>query len=383
MSLFFVGSINSPSSSNAGVAGQIAQLGLIAGLKSEGLEHVISYSPVSCFPKCPKIFFKHEKHKEDGVTFTYLPFINIPLFKWISINLSLLFYLLLLTKKNDHILSYNYSYPSGWPIYILKLFRKVRMGVIVFDINIPGETVNKNFFNYFNLYSYKYLLPKVDKLIAITPNIVKDFRKSGSSIVLHGGVNKVYEPSYFTNTEQLTVGYAGGLDDFNGIKILINSVLKQKGKFHLNIMGKGPLLAYVQEVANTSSFITYHGSLPHDDALRILLSCDILACLRLTKTISTDYLFPSKYLEYLSLGKLVICTPLNVTDSKDLHKRSLVIESESEGAVDEILNKVLLMTDSEIKLKHTSAQAYIRFHLWDRQTIRIINYIYGEKIDIS
>jgi len=102
---------------------------------------------------------------------------------------------------------------------------------------------------------------------------------------------------------------AGTLNEANGVHILLQAFSMLDGiHYKLRIAGSGPLEKDVRYAAVRDARIEYCGYLAYENVLRLYQTADVLLNLRLTNTIRTKYLFPSKLMEYLLSGRPVIST---------------------------------------------------------------------------
>jgi hypothetical protein len=365
----------------SGQAGLIAQKAIIKGLSSANvinLKDIYTYSPYRVFPFSKKIIVPYSKRSEGEASFHNIPYINIPLLKWLSLNLSLLFLFLINGKRSDTVISYNMSYPSGWvPALLMKTRFIERYIPIMFDIDIPGVTVKRTLLTYFNFLSYKLLLKRMSKVICITKMIKDDFCGNVDTLIINGGLNS--ELIKFINSpgrmkvepgnRKLKIGYAGGLEDFNGIRMIVDffkhSPLAKKFEFHC--AGSGSLVDLVSDQSDIG--IKYYGLLTYEESLRLLDSSDILVCLRFTKSLNTKYVFPSKLIEYISLGKKMVVTDLPITDF-NVYDLAEVIKEESLEAL-----SIALSQSVENLAANTIIEEFIDYFNWDMQCNKIVEFV--------
>jgi hypothetical protein len=373
LTIHYIGSfVNNEPDTVAGVAGQKAQKEIIDRLNDRERVQIFSYVPRMVFPKATRLVNGYYSTQYNNIYITKGFYINFPVLKWVSLNLSLIFYLILNVNKNDLVVSYNYSYPSGWPVYLAKKIIGFKDCLIAFDINIPGETVTKSFFHLMNYWSYKYLIPRVDKLVAITPNIVSDFlgENRHNAIVVEGGVSS-YRKGNYKNKEIMKIGYAGSLYDYNLIEETLLAVKTLSHICELHILGDGPLKKIVMDAAINNENITFYGQISHGECLKVLASCDVLLCLRSSRKIRTNYLFPSKYLEYIALGKIVLSTKLPLENLK--LKYSNVGESSSE--IKEAIISLKNEDDKEISRYFEDSFIFIKSKCWSVQVQRMHSFM--------
>lgn len=106
--------------------------------------------------------------------------------------------------------------------------------------------------------------------------------------------------------------YSGTLDVLRGVDRLLNAVpFIRRSDVQLWITGRGPLEASIAAAVKKDIDRTvFLGFLPRDEFLSILRLADICINPQRPDLELGRYCFPSKVLEYLSLGKVVITTPV-------------------------------------------------------------------------
>ena len=350
------------------VAGQLAQNGLVNNIKNE-LKEIYCYVPNRIFPLGSKLYVSSKKNND----VTSLFYLNLPLLRWVTLFFSVLYHSLLI-PKGANIIAYNCYYPSVLPILIARLFKGFKVSTIAYDIHIPGNTVKNSIGNWIQYYLVRFCLKRSDKVIAINRKIVDDFNLDKNSLIIHGGVERVFPPSLpvITKHNVIKVGFAGRLDRDNGIKEILN-VAQNNINPHVEfyIAGTGELVEDVRRSQN----INYLGELPHQSCIDFLKSMDILLCIRVRNEVDTRYFFPSKFYEYLSIGKPVISTKLPL-DDEELDRVCFVVEENANSitcVLDDFLSGKLDLTVLN------NSHEYIKSKVWVNQANRIMCFVRGDK----
>jgi glycosyltransferase involved in cell wall biosynthesis len=121
----------------------------------------------------------------------------------------------------------------------------------------------------------------------------------------------------------------------------------------LELIGDGPLLMRAKEISKRDSRVKVRGRLSYDEVLLAYKAADAIVSLRLQETFKTPYLFPSKLLEAMAVGKPLICTlPRNAPTTLQcaLRKWAIVVESEKRESVVSALK--MLTTGDMIEANH-------------------------------
>ncbi|MGX9220814.1 glycosyltransferase [Massilia varians] len=338
--LHFVGSVV-PAGSAAGnpaisAAGNICQLGVIDGLaRQSALEvvQVVSYYPNRAFPKGDLVYFGGLKGSIcREVPFVAVPYLNLPGLRVVIANLAIFLRLLRTVRSGDTVLFYNLAIPSGFVGMMLRAFRKFRFCAMIYDLNVPGQTVPDSLRWRLEFKKHELIIPRLDKVIAITQKIITDFKVGDKGIVVEGGVRSIAEVPADPLTDAgapFTMVFAGALTEYNGVAVILAAFASLEGaRFRLVIAGDGPLRKTVEQAAATDSRVVYKGMIAHQEVGKVYESANLLLCVRLTQKLDTGYFFPSKLIEYLATGKPVLTTKV-ATTNMDLPSISYIADDES------------------------------------------------------
>ena len=350
--LHFVGSVvpaGDESSADAiSQAGNLCQLGLIRGFADTAVEfiQVISYFPNRIFPAGKRPYFS-SKHRTllGDINFYALPYLNLPGLRALTVNAGVLLKLLLKARRGDVVLFYNVTIPSGLLGLLLRLIRGVHCFAMVYDIHVPGQTVPNSWRWRFEYWKHKWLLPRLDGVIAITSKILSDFNCADNGIVVEGGVAATSTVILFSPSERppttFTIVFAGRLNEDNGIELMLQAMLQLSNpELRMVIAGNGPLLNRVKMAAEKDARITCTGMISHSEVSALYRSAQLLMCIRLTKQLDTGYFFPSKLIECLATGVPVLTTRVTGGSFDPVEYAYVVDEETAEGVVAGILESM-------------------------------------------
>lgn len=314
-------------------AGNLAQLGIISAFKKIKGYHlnVFSYPPNRNWPNGKIIQYKFGYCINDGVKIFYPGYICLPVLREFCVNLFATFFLLLKARKNDNVWLYNMDIPSVLPVLVLSKILGFKVFVFAYDIHIPGQTVPNTLRWRLRNLKYKFGLKFSTGVVAITHALAKDFNVLDKSVVCHGGVDSkiigINEFDFKNDVKKFV--FAGRLENDNSICEIIDAFLMLEDKnVYLTIIGDGPLKSHVENACLKNSRINYMGKVAHSVVIREYQSAYAILCIRKYKSIETPYLFPSKLLEAISTGAIVLSTPIDFT-AGDLNSISLVLNGDS------------------------------------------------------
>ena len=170
--------------------------------------------------------------------------------------------------------------------------------------------------------------------------------------------------------------YAGGLGKQNNIRILIEACNNSKFVDQLWICGDGDELEYVK--ANTSDKIKYLGNLSNAEVLGLEKQAKVLINLRDPNVLITKYAFPSKVLEYLSVGTAVVSTVLEGIPNEYYNYVKPVFDLTIDG-VTKCIDEVLNLSDQDYKVLCDSGRLWVtKNKTATAQAQKIIEFIFQQ-----
>ena len=152
------------------------------------------------------------------------------------------------------------------------------------------------------------------------------------------------------------VMYAGGFGEQNNLRILIDACEKSSLVSKLWLCGSGDLLDYIQQ--RVSEKVCYLGNLSREDVFQRERNAKVLVNIRDPHILVTKYSFPSKILEYIAAGALVVSSNLEGIPEeyfKYIHK----IDEITVDSVKTTIDSVLSMDDRTLYEKCRDAQIWV------------------------
>ena len=176
------------------------------------------------------------------------------------------------------------------------------------------------------------------------------------NIVVEGIAPEIFGPP--KEKRKNIVMYAGGLGSDNNIKLLIDVCLSTNELDELWICGVGTDREYVESVAKTNSKVKYLGAISNEKVRELEKEAKLLVNLRQPTAQITRYSFPSKLLEYMASGSLVLSTKLEGIP-KEYFDYILTVDSLSEDDVKTVIRNVFAMSTTEYIDKVKKSQEFI------------------------
>ena len=155
----------------------------------------------------------------------------------------------------------------------------------------------------------KHDIRKYKYVVGLSEDTKFMLKKKQKFICIPGGIDlKDYKNTTLPKIDgKLKVMYSGALEKVTGVDLLIEAINKTKfDNFELIITGRGSLESFVKEKQNEK--IKYYGSLPYEEYIKLLNSANILVNPRNMNLPENKNNFPSKVLDYLAVGKVVLST---------------------------------------------------------------------------
>lgn len=363
--------LRSMTNSNPGYAGQKFDRLVMQGLIKNGCRcDALSALPLN-HHMSKQIWWNPPSETYAGIQIKYLPFINLPALKQLSLLVFSFFSVLgwgIKKRKDKVILAdvLNYSICAGGMI-AAKLLGIKLIGVVT---DMPGLMVNTegkhdNFFSQFrsitslmeqSVYhydAYVFLTHQMDDVIN---------KKHVPYIVMEGLVDSDIDntsPIPLRDNERIIL-YAGGLHERYGLKNLVEAFMLNEGSdLRLWIYGNGAFVKDLEEkYIPKDSRIIYKGVVPNEEILAAEQESTLLVNPRPTSETFTLYSFPSKNMEYMVSGRPLLTTNLPGIP-KEYHAHVYLIEDESIEGYAEAISRVISLPPEEILIKGSRAKEWI------------------------
>jgi len=375
-------------------AGNLAQIGFIDGIQHAGLklDVVLSSQPIAYFPHCATIFKSaHPVELFTGISIKLVPLVNIFLLRDVLRALYIYGYLFCWSLRNLRkervILTYNLNVPPILPTLILARLTGAKIVSILYDVAWPeGLTYGmiKTIITKMLIKIADSCISRLDGRIVITDSIAQHYAPKGHSLRVDGGITELVKSRLFPlvpfqSSEEVTLLFAGGLDEWNHIPMMLEMMRQYPDKkLKLWLAGNGALLNAVLEAAKTDNRIIYHGVLNHDQLFELYKKADVLLNLRNTKDPAMRYCFPSKLLEILAVGKPVITTSIAHID-EEYGPYCFVLFDETPQTLMETVQKIgAISLEERVAIGKRAREFILREHTWKQQGVRISEYLEKE-----
>lgn len=389
-------------------AGQLFQERLLGAVADAGLNvtHVFLQRPIPSFPADGRLWIRGGTGTVcRRFRATLLPFLNWGPVKTATISLSLIWNLVAWGWRfrgagTRCLLLYNDAPPWLASIAAGRLIGAVVIAVVA-DIQVPGSgSVPATPLRWLQHRLQVRALPLCDGLVVLTHNIARDFAPCVPHIQMEGAVpdrlietivaqqdleacsgdsSEPYDLDEPSRDTVVTLMYAGGLFEMKGVPLLLDAMERLPGlAYRLWITGDGPLRTSVERAAENDPRITYWGFPSYDEVLQLMRRATILINPHSTRHRSSRYVFPSKLVEYLAIGKPVITTRSTPEIADEYDGIAFVVDENPDAFANKIVEIAALSPRTRAEIGERARHFVLSQKSWTVQGERIARFITGQ-----
>lgn len=308
--LIFVGAFDLDgdlASHASSAAGNQVQIEICENLKEEAEHHemifnALVFKPLKRWPYGPIYWSMICK----GATI-YFGYLNFPIIKQLIFSVKL--FKFLLTLRPILVVKYNINFCE---IASLFAYKKIRPAAYVVAIIQDINTESGRWFAFWRNKLVMRLANSLDLVIPVSSKIVEDFGfDKGRAMIFRGGLtrqSRALLAAHDNNVKPFAV-FAGALEPYNGIDLLVEHWCLLQYPVDLHIFGKGSCVPKIKKFATHNPRIIFHGFLEEAEVTKWQSIAAINFCLRFSKNIEAGYFFPSKLFN-------IMCAPGNVFINK-------------------------------------------------------------------
>lgn len=328
-------------------------------LMCEGfVKNNVSVKTISSIPMSRKISEKilwlDKCEEENGVKYTYIPFINIKVLRQICTFLGTIVKVtkeVLNNKKEKIFICDILNTTISTTTLILSKIFKFQCWAIVTDL--PRDMQKNKKIN-------EKMQTKYDGYILITEEMNKIVNpKNKPHIVIEGlvDIRESAENNEVQKSSPRVIMYAGGLYERYGVKTLIEAFCNiQNNNVKLDLYGDGDLVPYIKSIENKK--IDFHGVVTNDKIVEAEKKATLLVNPRFTSEEYTKYSFPSKNMEYMVSGTSVLTTKLPGMP-EEYYNYVYLIEDETQRGMQKCLETLLGLNEDELDKKGKKAREFV------------------------
>jgi glycosyltransferase involved in cell wall biosynthesis len=157
-------------------------------------------------------------------------------------------------------------------------------------------------------------LQKYDLVVGLSVNIQGKLKINQKFILMEGGIDDTFyqyflKPKDRDQKKPIVIMYSGLLSKVTGVDLLLEAITKTNYKnVRFVITGKGELEELIQIAAQKDDRIDFKGHLSYEKYMEELQNSDILINPRNMDFPENQNNFPSKIIDYLAAGKVILST---------------------------------------------------------------------------
>ena len=223
----------------------------------------------------------------------------------------------------------------------------------------------------------KRLYSCIDKFVLLTePMKEKIPEADGRYIVIEGIATPEFFQKQFKDCKLRTLLYTGTLEEFSGVRDMINAFAEiPNDDYQLIICGSGTLAPFLKEQSFKDSRIIFKGLVPREEAVILQQRATALINPRKPNSKITRFSFPSKTMEYLSSGTPMIGYKLDGIPS-EYYDYFYTIDDSSEKSLRNTIVKVLSLPQEALDEKAFAAHQFIESHKTSKiQVKKILDFL--------
>jgi len=258
------------------------------------------------WPRAP-VFVKTLRKKD----IEYIGYPNLPILKHLIFSIRLVGKLR--GRGECAIIQYNaFLFENITLLAVRKFIRPAKLGCILQDVLVRLEDKSLISVMRYKISTFSIkLIRKFDLAMVIAPKLVKDFKLFDSrSFVFKGGIvdtdrllsshyqDRAVSTVYGTRSSAVSV-FAGVLEKYNGIDLLVEAWLKDEIQSTLYVYGDGSLFEHISSICVDTN-VKVMGSVPIEEVNKALDAAAFAFCMRYSRGIDQEYFFPSKIFELLN-----------------------------------------------------------------------------------
>jgi len=238
-----------------------------------------------------------------------------------------------LVQNKRAVILYNYGYINIFVNYYCKK-KNIKTILIVADHSEYYEY--RNPIRRFLAYKYSKDYYKFDYLIFLSKRLKGRYNLKNSFLMI-GGTNNIKYKNFIPTPKkgELIILYSGILSKVTGIDIYLKAIKLIKDKnIGFVFSGKGEMIEYLINRSKIDNRIEYVGFLDEETYLSLLSKANVLINPRNMNLPQNQNNFPSKILEYLAAGKVIISTKF--PNSQEFEENIFFCEANAQSIADKI-----------------------------------------------
>jgi glycosyltransferase involved in cell wall biosynthesis len=172
------------------------------------------------------------------------------------------------------------------------------------------------------------------------------------------------------------IGWIGSFGPWHGAPVLVRALAHLPGDTHLLMIGDGQQLEMCQELAReleVADRVRWTGSLPHDEAVRMLRTCDVLASPHVPLPGQRFFGSPTKIFEYMAIGRPIVASALEqIGEVLEEGVTARLVPPGRDSELAQAIAGVLDSPDRGAALGTAARNGVIAHHTWERRAAAVL-----------
>lgn len=238
----------------------------------------------------------------------------------------------------------------------LPQFRRYRKSV--------KNDIKRKVFDYFNHRFDKYI---------VFADAMREYLPNGKPCMLLEGFapETIQKPQV---REKNVAMYAGGLAEDNGIRLMVEAAHKSKLIDELWICGVGDCMDYVRSAADKK--VKYLGRLTNSEVLSYEKQAKVLLNVRNPENDLTKFSFPSKVLEYMASGGIVISSKLRGIPH-EYFEHIVLLDSYSVVDLTRCLDGVFKLSEDQFISRTKNALSFVKKKRAKERAEELLDFVFS------
>lgn len=364
-----INDIHQKTSSNPGFAVQKFSRLIVRGLLSNCVECTALSTPPVTHQYTSKVWINVGDEVEDGISYKYIPFVNIPFIKHLGVFLYSFFYVLFWSignRKDRTVMCDVLCISASCGALLASKCCGLKSVAVVTDIydqivgnNLKGihkfikrvaGYVNRKYVGAFS--HYVLLTEAMNEVVnpKHRPYTVMEALCDISDLRYSASVVKSYPK---------VIMYAGGLEERYGLKTLVEAFMSIKDDtIQLHLYGSGTYVSELQQTIKCDQRIKFWGVRSNDEIVKAEMKATLLVNPRFSTEEFTKYSFPSKNMEYMVSGTPVLTTDLPGMP-KEYHDYVFLFRRESVDGYVDAIRETMSHTEQELMTMGRKARDFV------------------------
>jgi len=311
-----------------------------------------------------KIIWRKKDETEDGISYKYIPFINLPGIRQLCQFIYVFFYALLWgigNRKEKAIVCDVLKNSLCISAICASAINRVRRVGIMTDM--PGMLVawENSFWLRMVKVINKWYLSSFHFYVFLTEAMNEVNKKNRPYFIMEGLIDASLsgnQPCQEKETPRVIL-YAGGLNERYGIRTLVEAVLSTTmDNVRLDLYGSGPMAEELKQLSSKDPRIHYYGIVPNEEVVQAEYCATLLVNPRPTTEEFTKYSFPSKNMEYMVSGTPLLTTRLPGMP-EEYYPYVFLFDEETVEGYRKSIESVLSMTAEDLIAKGNLGRRFV------------------------